>query len=270
MIMKCRWPMLVNCKGHDIYVPCGKCAWCISRERDMWVFRMKQESKKHLYNFFLTFTYRDADLPMIINEDTGEMVNSVNKLHIREFHRKLWKKGLKFRYLLASEYGSKTLRPHYHAIYWCDTPIDFEKEWPYGDNNVQLPADEGSYKYVLKYMLKGSKVPPGAEKNFRLMSRKPGIGSEFDYKGDRYLLTANGVKMAVPRYYRKNYSKVLDERLKNELTEIKLEEMENVIPWRELEKRYEASSFDGSFDDWLYYIYGRDLKKQHLINNKNE
>ena len=216
--MKCRYPIQINVRGRQIYVPCGKCAWCLQRLRKEWVLRLKMEAKAHDFNYFLTFTYRDEDLPLKVNVDTGELVNTVNLDHIQSFHKSLRNKGYKFRYLLTSEYGSRTLRPHYHGIYFTDSPVDFAKFWPFGDNNVQLPASEAAFKYVLKYMLKGSKVPEGADPNFRVVSRRPGIGSCFEYKGTPYIVTDGGIKCAVPRFYSRNYENKLSSILRDHIS----------------------------------------------------
>lgn len=268
--MKCRFPVQIECKGRQIYVPCGKCAWCLSLLRDQWVFRLKQEAKEHLWNYFVTLTYRDEDLPWIVNDETGEMVNSVNKQHISDFNRDLRKKGFKFRFFVTSEYGPKTLRPHYHGIYFCDQPMDLEKSWPHGDNNVQLPANDGSYQYVTKYVLKGSQIPEGAAPNFRLMSRRPGIGSRFNYKGDDYLITPGGIKIAAPRYYRKGYINSLNEKLRAEIQDAKLDYLAGVDQHSRLRQVYEEKKIDMPFEDWLWIQYGKDLVQQKRITNSED
>ena len=86
----------------------------------------------------------------------------------------------KLRYFIVSEYGSpeKTFRPHYHGILW---------NFPYLDDNrllndvmtqevieslvlwfcqVSPPLLTGGAAYVMKYMRKDGKVPPGKNKPF--------------------------------------------------------------------------------------------------------
>lgn len=269
--MKCRFPIQITCKGRQIYVPCGKCAWCLSRIRDEWVFRMKKESKDHVFSSFVTLTYRDEDLPYSINEETGEMVNSVSLRDIQLFHKSLHKK-LEFKHVLCSEYGPQTLRPHYHGIYFHDKPFDIAGFWPYGDNNTQYPAKVTSFKYVLKYMLKGSNVPPGAEPNFKTVSRRPGIGSTFNYKGDEYILTENGVKSCVPRYYSRRYLGSLDARMRDYLSDVKLDylhEQDRHQRFHEVYDRlYAEGSITSDFETWLSDLYRQDYVKQVKINNK--
>lgn len=271
--MRCRYPVLLNVKGRLIYVPCGHCAWCLSAYRDEWVFRMKIEAKDHLYNYFNTFTYRDEDLEYSVNSDTGELVPTVCMSHIQNFHRKLRKDGFKFRFLVSSEYGPQTFRPHYHGIYFCDQPMDFEKLWPHGDNNVQLPASEASMKYVLKYMLKGSHVPDGAQPNFRLMSLRPGIGSRLDIKNNEhlpfYLIDENGSRRAVPRYYKKGYYKSLAPEIVEIESEKRLDYLADVLQHGELRRKFESLNLKMDFETWLDKIYKKDLNKQKQLNNVN-
>lgn len=268
--MKCRFPIQLEVKGRQIFVPCGKCAWCLATERSQWVFRLQEEAKSHLYNYFVTLTYRDADLPLMTNVETGEMVQTVKKSDISDYNRMMRKRGYKFRFFVSSEYGPDTLRPHYHGIYYCDQPMDIEGTWPYGDNNVQLPANEGSYEYVTKYILKGSQVPEGAAPNFRVMSMRPGIGKSFVYKGDHYLITKDGVKMAVPRYYKKNYLNSLNEKLRNEIQEAKLDYLAGVERHSELIQVWQKTNPNMPFEDWLWIKYGKDLKAQNLITKKSK
>lgn len=273
--MKCRYPIQLNVRGREIYCPCGKCAWCLSRKRDEWVYRMKIEAKKHLYNYFLTFTYRDEDLPMNVDEETGLVVNSVRKSDLSVFHHNIRRRfKLKFKFLVTSEYGSKTLRPHYHGAYFCDQPFDFEKEWPYGDNNVQLPLGESGMKYILKYMLKGSKVPDGGDPNFTLMSRRPGIGSDFDVESfdslPYYLLSENSVKVCMPRYYKRKFYARLSDQLVQTYSDMTLDYLKDVERHGDLRRKWEDSKVNMPFEQWLDLIYFRDYKKQVLINNKEK
>lgn len=271
--MKCRYPVQLNVKGREIYVPCGHCAWCVSRLRDEWVQRMRLEAKDHLYNYFMTFTYRDSDLPYNVDEESGVCVPTVYKPHISDFNRMLRRKyNLKFKFLVASEYGPKTQRPHYHGIWFCDEQIDLERLWPYGDNNVQLPANDGSYRYVLKYMLKGSKVPDGALPNFRLMSLRPGIGAGFkqDFinllaNGSHSVLTDDGHK-SIPRYYKKTYLNSLTQKMREMVQEMKLDYLVAIDQHSILHKVYEDRKIQMPFEQWLSMIYKDDLQKQIKIN----
>lgn len=272
--MKCRYPIQVNIKGREIYVPCGHCAWCLKRLRDEWFTRLKFEGSKALFKSFVTLTYRDDDLPFEINDETGELVPSVCVKDIQDFHKRC-RKDVQFRFMLCSEYGPRTHRPHYHGVYFHNEPYDFTKKWYKGDNNSQYPAKDGSYKYIIKYVLKGSEVPEGAAKNFRLMSRRPGLGSCFVYKGDPYILGEDGVHLAVPRYYKRNYENSLSEKLRYLRQEDKLDLLSDRPQHFEFHQEFDRLVEDGSiniettsFEDWLSNKYKIDYQKQVKINKK--
>ena len=272
--MKCRYPIQVCIKGRQIYVPCGHCAWCLQRLRQEWFVRLKFEGSRALFRSFLTLTYRDSDLPFEINDETGEFVPSVSLKDIQDFHKRC-RKDIKFRFMLCSEYGPKTHRPHYHGVYFHDQPYDFTKKWYKGDNNSQYPAKDGSYKYIIKYVLKGSEVPEGAKPNFRVMSRKPGLGACFDYKGGSYIIGEDGVHQIVPRYYIKNYEKSLSDKLREYLSEEKLDYLSFLPQHDQFHKEYDQLVEEGSinvettsFEDWLQNKYDLDYKKQIKINKK--
>lgn len=277
--MKCRFPLQIKSGDGFIYVPCGKCAWCLSRIRDQWFFRLKQEKKDHLFTSFVTLTYRDEDLPCNVDSD-GVLHPTVFQPHITQYHKNLRKK-YNFRFMVTSEYGSRTHRPHYHGIYFHDEPIDFCKGWSYGDNNSQYPAKDGSFKYVLKYILKGSNVPDGANPNFRTMSRRPGLGSSLDLdneidKGFRFLQIGNGQYVSMPRYYKKQYEKRTNAQLIAYAKERNLEYLRSVDQFSSLrviyQKQLDSGYFDSSysFEQWLSDQYHNDFVKQVKINNKNE
>lgn len=271
--MKCRFPILVTVKGRQIYVPCGKCAWCVKRLRDEWFLRLKYEGSKAVCRSFVTFTYRDDDLPTVIDYDTGEIIPTVSFRDVQLFHKRL-RKNLKFRYMLCSEYGPKTGRPHYHGVYFHDHPYDIAGSWPFGDNNSQYPARDGSYKYILKYILKGSIVPEGAVPNFRSMSRRPGLGYGFSYKGGNYILDSNGVHQVVPRYYTKCYLNSLNDKTRDLIQENKLDYLSELPQHHQFHEEFDSLIDDGSlnpntsFEDWLSKKYRLDFEKQVKINRK--
>lgn len=267
--MNCISPIrLKNDKGQVYFVPCQKCAWCRRSLRDQWVFRMEQEKLVNPYARFLTLTYDDDHLPMKVNEETGEMVQTVKLADIQSFHKDMWNDGKKFRFVLASEYGPRTQRPHYHGIYFSKDRIDYLSYWKFGQNNCDVPAKKSSFKYVLKYMLKGSHVPPGAEDNFKTVSRRPGIGSNFVYKGEPYVISAGGVKVVPGHYYQRNYVKSLDEKLRKDISSLKMEYLVDTDPFDSYKKLYNELGINMDFDSWLSEIYQNDYKKQLKINRK--
>lgn len=199
-----------------INVPCGKCPACLQNKRTSWAFRLQQELKICESANFITLTY---------NEENNN--GSLDKMEIQRFLKRLRNlcykvdgyhyselDRLKLRYFLTGEYGSKTLRPHYHAIIF-NLPIVSEmklyeiigKAWKKGSAYIGT-VTPASIMYVAKYLLKGSVTPLDCEEPFSLMSRRPGIGYEYVNRMEdwhqadsRFYVMNNGFKQSMPRYY---------------------------------------------------------------------
>lgn len=205
--MQCRHQILLK---SGILVPCGKCPACRANYRCELVFRIQQEYLANAFSIFVTLTYNDEHLPKNL---------SVNKEDVQKFHKRLRKHfpSGELRFFLISEYGDKGKRPHYHGLYFFKTRQDynaiydiFVKSWNLGFikfGEVEL----GSILYCTKYCLKGSDVPEGRAKNFRLMSKmNGGIGYSYLEKMSNYhiekeqfsFVSANGRVCRMPRYYR--------------------------------------------------------------------
>jgi hypothetical protein len=115
--MKCLNPVKLS-RGR--VVPCGKCFSCRSKRRSQWAARLREESKFHLSQgnccLFLTLTYNDENVPRL---EDGTAVARIDEFSgfIKRLRKRLYgsKRG-PLRYFGVSEYGPKTLRPHYHAI----------------------------------------------------------------------------------------------------------------------------------------------------------
>lgn len=190
--------------------PCGKCPACLARSRQEWVFRLREEYKVCDFGLFVTLTYRDETLP-----SDGVCLRDV-QLFLKRL-RKNWKSKT-LRYFLVSEYGDHTFRPHYHALFFFkdlqrsnDIYDTIEIAWQNG--NVQFgEIEEGSIVYCTKYCLKGSQVPKGMHKNFRLLSKmNGGIGiAHLEEKAEFYLERIDRTQIVrsseshapMPRYYR--------------------------------------------------------------------
>ena len=151
--------------------PCGHCANCRARNRQEWVFRLKEEYKSCNFGLFVTLTYSDENIPF----------DGVCKRDIQLFLKRLRKHfdSKVLRYFIVSEYGDHTLRPHYHALLFfkskrtSDIYDIIEQSWNNGF--VQFgEIEEGSIVYCTKYCLKQTSVPIGKNKNFRLISKMNG------------------------------------------------------------------------------------------------
>lgn len=103
-------------------IRCGHCVGCrMDKARD-WADRCLLELQQHNSAYFVTLTYDDAHVPMSAygHPVTGEAqpVLTLCKRDFQLFMKRLRKRiapqGI--RYFACGEYGSKTFRPHYHAI----------------------------------------------------------------------------------------------------------------------------------------------------------
>jgi len=224
--MACDSPYHVTPKGATsaLPVPCGRCPPCKKRRVDGWVFRLLQEQDCHKTAHFVTLTYNTAQVPVSPN---GWM--TLCKSDVPKYMKRLRKSlpGVTIKYYAAGEYGSTNLRPHYHIILFGVPDVKYiEDSWsidgvPLGVTHVGDVSGD-SIAYCMKYIDKSN--PNGLFKGwipyvgrddrvreFALMSK--GLGSSYvtdqvkryhhqDY-GRLFLTHRDGMKIAMPKYYRK-------------------------------------------------------------------
>jgi hypothetical protein len=236
--------------------PCGSCKYCKENRRNQWSFRLEQEWRNSITAYFYTLTYENVYLPLEEKPPLSGMFEPVlQREHLSAFIKRLrtrkerayqnrkdtidkswqkvwktetsgrWKgrKRLQFKYPIrffgVGEYGEQNGRPHYHAIIF-NIPNELhikaaQNQWKYGKVHIG-EVNEASIHYTTKYGLK--------KENFAIMSRNPGIGSnyldddsiyKFHSSGNDYV-KASKLKVPMPRYYKekyiqdsKNYKKVL-------------------------------------------------------------
>lgn len=209
-------------------LPCGKCVGCRMDYSRQWALRCMLELQYHDSAYFVTLTYDDLHVPQSLYGDlaTGEAHPSLT-LRKKDFQN--FMKRLRFahpddniRFFAAGEYGSKTWRPHYHAIIFglhLDDLIPYsrsaqgytyynseslQKAWSIYDKYTgtytplgfavvgEVTYETAAYtaRYVMK-KLKGKEAllydGMNMEHPFTLMSRKPGIARQyFDEHPDLY------------------------------------------------------------------------------------
>lgn len=88
-------------------VPCGKCVGCRERKAREWALRCVHEASMHEHNSFITLTYSPESVPRD---------GSLRVEDFQRFCKRLRKRVGRFRFYHCGEYGSKNLRPHYHAL----------------------------------------------------------------------------------------------------------------------------------------------------------
>lgn len=191
-------------------VPCGKCPACLKRRQSDWALRMMLEAENSLNNFFVTLTYDDDHFP-----DEGFLQRRHCQLYIKRLRK--FVSPAKFRYFLCGEYGSKTYRPHYHAIFFgYPEGSEFFNAitdcWGKGFVTVERFNKNRAY-YVAKYICSTSLLPERLSckeaKPFSLMSRRPGLGASFlceenmSYyrNSSKHFIRHFGYSYAIPRYF---------------------------------------------------------------------
>lgn len=215
--MQCLSPIYVKDKaGKYISASCGKCYACLSNYRNSWTFRLKEEERKSTSSYFVTLTYDD-----LIRNTYG----NVDREDCQKFMKRLrYYCKIKFKYYLVSEYGSKTFRPHYHALLFfrdCidqDTVTDYiQKSWQCGFIQVGK-AESASIHYVTKYIIRKSINIDGLLPTFTLMSKGIGIDYVKEKEGyhnvrNAYVVHEGGLKGVMPRYYKDKIYSETEKRL---------------------------------------------------------
>lgn len=156
-----------------IAVPCGNCADCQRIKQNEWFFRSFIEFKHYRKIggsvYFITLSYDNEHLPYFTAPD-GSMQSCFNKRHIHNFIKyfRTWlqRHGYMYKdikYLICSEYGKNTKRPHYHGLIFCPFHIPnfhhvMQKVWKHGfiicsKQGWEIKSVSG-IRYASKYIAK--------------------------------------------------------------------------------------------------------------------
>lgn len=232
-------------------VPCGKCEGCRVDQANAWATRCYLEAQKWPINAFLTLTYNNDNLPT---------KRTLLKADLQNFWKRLRKtlEPEQIRYMACGEYGPKTLRPHYHAIvfnYWPKDAKPLKKnitgdflytsktlEHIWGKGFVIIGhVDYESVAYVARYVQKKAfgveklLLKHGKNPEFRLSSRRPGIGT-IDWQGEEgqkiirnfgvFVKTKHGTRLKpIPEFLRKKWREQEDRELYYFLSELRREQL---------------------------------------------
>ncbi|QCQ84618.1 replication initiator protein [Blackfly microvirus SF02] len=203
--------------GVAIEVPCGVCIGCQMSRRREWAIRCMHEMRMHSASAFVTLTYDDKSIP------PGGSLSLYDLQCFMKRLRKVRPAGLRF--FACGEYGETFRRPHYHllllnsdfsdkrfykssasgsALY---TSAELTGLWPLGRSDIGA-VTAGSAAYVAGYVLKKSESRDYGDlaPEFRVMSRRPGLGSAWldkfhpeAYKHDSAIM--DGSEVGLPRFY---------------------------------------------------------------------
>lgn len=188
-------------------------------KRADWTFRLMQEQKVSVSAKFLTLTYDDEH---INNNSPGSVrVSSDGYPQLCERDIQLFTKRLRkansqindysLRYYTVGEYGTRTLRPHYHSIMFNLHPKLFMKVqdiWGLGFCRVD-ECEPASIHYVTKYVINRVTDHQGRSAPFAYMSTRPGLGinylathTQWHRAAMRNYTEVNGQKKRIPRFYK--------------------------------------------------------------------
>lgn len=170
--MLCERPFL---KG-VLELGCGRCESCSINRSRLWVGRMLLEALEHEFSAFVTLTYDQEHHPWDGNLRKKDLQLFMKRLRLKVSPRLI-------RFYGVGEYGSETLRPHYHLILFGISPLEsttIQECWPNGYIFCGT-VEEKSCSYVAQYVTKKMwhKKDPrlkGKTPEFQLMSLRPGIG----------------------------------------------------------------------------------------------
>lgn len=192
-------------------VPCGKCPACLKRRQSDWALRMMLESEFYSNNLFVTLTYDDDNKPT-----NGFVSRDECQRYIKRLRKFIYPHRI--RYFLCGEYGAKTYRPHYHAVFFGYPEGDeffkaIDSCWSKGFVTVERFNQNRAYyvaKYISSVQLLPKRLLSKEAKPFSLMSRRPGLG--FPYlspafvsyirNSPKHFVRHFGYSFALPRYFR--------------------------------------------------------------------
>uniref|UniRef100_A0AAU8B937 Replication initiator protein n=2 Tax=Dulem virus 91 TaxID=3145802 RepID=A0AAU8B937_9VIRU len=259
--------------------PCGQCLPCRINRRRVWTLRLMLESYFHENSAFITLTYSDENLPYNL-----EGLPCLCKRDFQNFMKRLRKwYNKKIRFYACGEYGSKTYRPHYHAILFGIAPHELDPLYlQYGGKGPRSPllslwsfglvhvgdVSKESIQYVAGYVTKKfTRKGDGFTPEFSLMSRMPGIGAkaidnvasvlekyQLQEKGGRQL-RIDGKTWPLGRY------------LLGKLSDITGHEFECTDYIKELSENYVQSRKSGR--DFLEYLIEQSAQRNRQLDSRD-
>ena len=197
----------------NLEVPCGKCTACLRERSREWAVRCQHEISLHKQNSFITLTYNDENLKSSQEDFTSD---------IQKFWKRLRKQtGKKIGYIYSVEYGTKTHRPHFHALIFGHdfknqklikktkkghpifTSEELSKLWKNGHHSIGSATVQTAY-YIASYALKKhsavNETTGEIVSDYMRTSKRPSIGLNYLLKNKFQLVDS---KEKLPRYYLK-------------------------------------------------------------------
>lgn len=198
-----------------IDVPCGQCVNCLKSKGNAWALRLQLE-----YNYLTPSQKKNSYFVTLTLSD--EYINEDKSLLIRRFLERVRKHyGVSVRHWIISEYGERSLRFHYHGLFF-DIPFHRNKLlklWQYGYIVINSITPR-RITYITQYVnknLKNSRFPLEDPRYKQKIWCSKGLGSAvgLDKKvtshlriGDAcapFMRNPSGYVTAIPRYLREKF-----------------------------------------------------------------
>lgn len=148
------------------YVPCGKCLYCQSKKASMYASRLAIESASGKNLLYTTLTYDE------------DHYSPISPYHAQNLFKRLRAEGFGFKYMLRGEYGTRSARPHYHALFILPSTLSSQKfasrvsaQWSFGSVLHEF-ANPATAFYIVGYLSKVFDTGP----TFNTYSKRPCIG----------------------------------------------------------------------------------------------
>lgn len=200
--------------GEIFRVPCGQCYACKTRKTQEWVARLLYEERHALSSFFVTLTYNSDHIPLVhpdrlapyIAEGKHEswITPTLQKSDLQKYFKRLRHEFTDpqspLKYFACGEYGTRTCRPHYHAIIFnCKNPLQFQDHWQFGDIHC-APFTSDTAAYVVGYANKPKVDLSGDPRapEFRIMSKGLGTGYCDDPRNQEWHLANPEERFYIP------------------------------------------------------------------------
>lgn len=207
-----------------IEIECGHCYECKKKKARQWRVRMSEELRTNPKAIFFTGTFTDKRIDKLSKKYNidKENVNEIATKEVRLFMERLRRmnNGKSIKHWIVTEKGhTNSRRIHIHGIFWHENKATLSyllnKIWIAGYSYQGTYVNDKTINYIVKYMTKTDLDNPDYE---GIVLCSPGIGKGYteSYNGmntkyikktetaqtNEYYRCRNGIKMALPRYYK--------------------------------------------------------------------
>lgn len=169
--MACSSPITVSTEAGPIEVPCKQCLNCRILRQSGLTLRNILEHSCSLRGDFWTLTYRDPCPEKLDYSDFSSFLKRLRRLNQTQ------ENPVPIRFFSCGEYGTKTGRPHFHALIYNDLSRKSDRTltrlWPHGFSYIGTATPQ-SIRYTARYCLKFGEKGKDSIANWSL---KPGLGA---------------------------------------------------------------------------------------------